>query len=143
MYTGLKHLHSYFAYLALAALVFLIIYSLLRWLGKRPFTAASQRLALIGLIFAHAQLLGGIVLYFFSPLGFLNWSPETMKQSLLRLYALEHPLMMILGIVLITIGYARVKRVPTSTLKYKTILVFYGLGLVFILSRLPWAAWLG
>lgn len=142
MYTGLQHAHSGLAYLLLAALIFAIVFTLIGFMGKKPFTEGNRKVALIGLISAHIQLLIGLVLYFVSPLGMSNFSGANMKDSTSRLYMLEHPLMMILAIVLITVGYSKAKKLQDSNQKYKKILIFYTLGLILILSRIPWSAWL-
>jgi hypothetical protein len=39
---------------------------------------------------------------------------------------------------LITIGYSKNKRAFNSAVKHKNALIFYGLGLVLLLSRIPW-----
>ena len=142
MYTGLQHAHSGLAYLLLAALIFAIVYTLIGFMGNKPFTEGNRKIALIGLISAHIQLLVGLILYFVSPLGMSNFSGANMKDATSRLYMLEHPLMMILAIVLITVGYSRAKKLQDSNQKYKKILIFYTLGLILILSRIPWSAWL-
>lgn len=141
MYIGFKHLHSTFAYVLLAALIFSVIYVLIAYVQKKPFTDKVRKFALIGLISAHIQFLVGLLLYVFSPLGLSNFSGAAMKDSLSRLYILEHPLMMLIAIVLITIGYSRAKRLKADNARYRSILIFYGLGLIFILSRIPWTVW--
>ena len=142
MITGFQHFHSFVAYLVLLALAVALIHAVLGLVGKRPFTATSRKLALFGLLFAHVQMLFGLVLYFMSPLGFSNLSGETMKDPMARLFAVEHPLMMLIAIVLITIGYSKAKRATGDTRKFKLIAWCYGIGLLLILSRVPWAAWL-
>ena len=141
MYTGLKHFHSYVAYLALLLLVIAVLHAILSLVQKRPFTATSKKYTLFGLIAAHVQLLFGLVLYFMSPLGLSNMGKEAMGNSLQRLYVLEHPLMMLIAIVLITIGYSKAKRATDNAKKFKLIAWCYGIGLVLILSRIPWAVW--
>ena len=64
-----------------------------------------------------------------------------MKSASLRLYLVEHPLVNIIAIVLITIGYSKHKKKLTSVSKFKTILIFYTLALVLLLSRIPWDVW--
>ena len=92
MYTGLQHLHSGLAYLALAALVIVMIYALIGSLGGREFTEKDRKIAMIGFILAHIQLLIGLILYFVSPLGFsLLTSGNAMADKVARLTALEHP----------------------------------------------------
>lgn len=64
-----------------------------------------------------------------------------MSDSYLRLYTIEHPLMMLLGVIVITIGHGRMKRQPNDARKNTTLFIFYLIGLLLILSRIPWAAW--
>ncbi len=66
-----------------------------------------------------------------------------MKNPVSRLYAMEHPLMMLLAVILITVGYSRAKRMMGSEKGNKTILMFYTIGLVLILLRIPWISWPG
>ena len=142
MYTGLLHAHSVLAYLLLAVLIFAIIYTLIGFMGNKPFTEGNRKVALIGLIASHIQLLIGLVLYFVSPNGLSNFSGANMKDSMSRLLMLEHPLVNIIAIVLITIGYSKAKKLTDSNARYKKILIFFTLGLILILSRIPWSNWL-
>jgi len=64
-----------------------------------------------------------------------------MKDSGLRLYFLEHPLMMIIAIVLITMGYSKAKKIADAKKANQTVMIFYILGLLLILSRIPWSTW--
>ena len=139
MYTGIKHFHSGLAYLLLAGLVIAIIYAIAS--RKKSFTAGSSKIALIGLICAHLQFLLGIVLYFLSPLGASNFSGDAMKEKVSRLYIIEHPLMMLIAVVLVTIGYSRAKKLSSNTKKYNSIILFYSIALILMLSVIPWNVW--
>lgn len=141
MYTGFKHLHSFVAYFVLFMVLVAILQALLGRSGKRPFAGYGRRWALFGLIAAHLQLLIGFVLYFISPLGLSNFSGENMGNSEARLYMLEHPLMMIISVVLITIGWSKAKRAADDATKHRRIVVWYSIALVLMLSRIPWAIW--
>lgn len=144
MYTGFRLLHSYFAYLLLAVLIFSIIYVIVQFVKKKPFTEKVRKISLIGLIASHLQLLIGLVLYFISPRGISLFSDEMsqiMGDSVTRLYAIEHPLTMIIAIVLITIGYSKAKKPGDDVRRFKTLLLFYLIGLILMLTRIPWDAW--
>jgi VIT1/CCC1 family predicted Fe2+/Mn2+ transporter len=67
MYTGLKHLHSTWAYIVLALLIISTIVFLAGWLGKKPFGKTQKKLGLFSLIAMHLQLVFGLILYFVSP----------------------------------------------------------------------------
>ena len=144
MYIGLKHLHSFLPYLLLSVLLFAFVKSVIAYLRKHPHTEGHRKNGLILLILAHIQFLIGGVLYFVSPMSTsgLNDIGLAMKDSTLRLYTLEHPLMMILAIVLITTAYSKSKKDISSHLKHKIKSIYFGLALVLILSRIPWSAWL-
>jgi len=144
MYTGLQHTHSGLAYLALLALVIVISWALVGALSGRDFQEKDRKIALIAFILSHIQLLVGLILYFLSPLGYsLLTGGGAMSDAAARLTALEHPLINIVAIVLITIGYSRSKKLESSKAKFRSIYMMYAVGLVLILSRIPWANWLG
>lgn len=139
MYDFIQKFHSGWAYLALLLLVFAVINSFMGMSSKKEFTAKDRKIALFGLIGAHIQLLVGLILYFVSPLGHALLGE--MKDASARLTSLEHPLINIIAIVLITIGWSKHKKGETNTAKFKSIAIFFGLGLLLILSRIPWSLW--
>ncbi|HLP64097.1 hypothetical protein [Flavobacterium sp.] len=139
MYHFIQKFHSGWAYLALLLLVIAVFNSFSGWFSKREFASKDKKIALFALIATHLQLVIGFLLYFVSPKGLDSLG--SMEDSALRLTALEHPIVNILAIVLITIGWSRHKKAIASDLKFKSIFVFYMLGLVLVLVRIPWQAW--
>jgi len=144
MYTGLQHLHSGLAYLVLLALTLIVLYALFGSLSNKVFTDKDRKIALIGFILSHIQLTVGLILYFVSPLGFeLLKSGSAMSDPDARLTALEHPLINIIAIVIISIGYIRAKKGTVSRARFRSVYMMYAIGILLILSRIPWTAWLG
>jgi hypothetical protein len=143
MYTGLQHFHSFWAYVVIITVLVALINAIIGFTGNKIFTAKDRRLGLFALIASHIQLLLGLILYFVSPLaaGGEHGFGGAMKNSTLRLYMLEHPLVMIISIVLITIGYSRSKRIADDKGKFKIVSIMYTLAFVLILSRIPWNEW--
>ncbi|GAB2761447.1 hypothetical protein [Salinimicrobium soli] len=144
MYSTVQFIHSWWAYLVLLVLIIASINALIGFFSKKEYGATDFRISLFTLIVSHIQLLIGIVLYFVSP--YFNAFSEggmgdVMKDSTLRLYLVEHPLMMILAVVFITVGYSKHKKKLTSRPKFKLLAIFYTLALVFVLSRIPWSVW--
>ena len=139
MYEFIQKFHSGWAYLALLLLVVAVDNSFIGMASKKEFTSQDRKIALFGLIGTHTQLLIGLILYFVSPLGFASLGQ--MSDKALRLTSLEHPLINIIAITLITIGWSKHKKLTTSESKFKTFSIFYGLGLLLILSRIPWSMW--
>lgn len=141
MYTGIQHLHSFMTYLVLLGLIISIIFAFMGMSGNKTFTDKDRKRGLLGLIPAHLQWVIGVILYFVSPLGISNATEGFMKDSTSRLYILEHPLTMIIAVVLITVGYARSKRLQNDKKRFSSIAIFYTIALILILARIPWNAW--
>src|SRR5690606_5938080 len=143
MYTGLLHAHSYIAYLALILLVVASLNAIIGMTSNKEFKDGDRKLSLFALIFTHTQFLIGLILYFNSPNVKIFDLPmgEIMKDSNLRLYAVEHPLINIIAIILITIGWSKHKKAATSQAKFKSIAIMYALGTILVLSRIPWSNW--
>jgi uncharacterized membrane protein len=144
MYETIQILHSYLAYVVLAVLFLAVANALMGWLGNKMFYPQKDlRLSLFALILSHIQLLIGLLLFFISPSGLKAIQALGMGglNSAARLLAVEHPFVNIIAIVLITIGWSRHKKFMEGKKKFKSIAIFYGLGLVLILSRIPWSQW--
>lgn len=139
MYDFIQKFHSGWAYLALLVLIIATVNSFIGMSSKKIFTAKDRKIALFALIATHTQLLIGLILYFVSPLGLDSLGQ--MSNKALRLTSLEHPLINIIAIALITIGWSKHKKIVASESKFKTFSIFYGLGLLLILSRIPWKIW--
>ena len=145
MYTTIQFVHSYWAYLVLVVVVLATLNALIGYFSDKEYSPKDFRISLFALIVTHIQLLIGLILYFVSPLGLQsltnNGMGTVMKDSMLRLYAVEHPLVMILTVVFITVGYSKHKKKLVSTPKFKMLAIFYTLGLILVLSRIPWGQW--
>lgn len=147
MYTTIQFIHSYWAYLVLLIVLLATFNALAGFFSKREYGAKDFRISLFALIVTHIQLLIGLILYFVSPWGLKNISEigmgAVMKDSTARLFAVEHPLIMILTVVFITIGYSKHKKNLLSHKKFKTLSIFYTIALILMLSRIPWQLWFG
>ena len=139
MYETIKSVHSILAYAALGLLVLASINAIFGLTSKKLFTDKDLRLSLFTLIICHIQLLVGLILYFVSPLGSAQLG--NMKDAAMRLTSLEHPLINIIALVLITIGWSKHKKEESNNGKFKKIAVFYTIGLILLLSMIPWTNW--
>ena len=130
-------------YVVLAALALAILNAFWGVFSKRPFGARDLRIALFALIFSHIQLLIGLITYFSSNYfsAWENGMGSVMGNRNIRLYLVEHPTTNILAIVLITMGWSLHKKAADSRKKFLRIAVFYTVGTLLLLSRIPWDAW--
>lgn len=146
MYEVLKITHSWWAYLVLVLILVAVINACIGFFSKRTYKQSDYRIGLFTLIVSHIQLLMGLILYFTSPL-FGGWKAlgvgGIMKDAYFRKMLVEHPFGVIVGVILITIGWSLHKRQKTSQRAFGKIALFYVLGLILILGVIPWATWLG
>jgi uncharacterized membrane protein len=143
MYQIIQPIHSYLAYLTLFLLAFATINGILGSGSQKAFEEKHLRINKFALIATHTMFLLGIVLLFISPITQSAFADMkvAMKDSTLRKYAVEHPTINLIAVILVTIGNARVKRAVGNGKKFKQTAIFFGLALVLILSRIPWSAW--
>ena len=139
MYETIQSVHSILAYAALGLLVLASINAIFGLTSKKLFTDKDLRLSLFTLIICHIQLLVGLILYFVSPLGSAQLG--NMKDAAMRLTSLEHPLINIIALALITIGWSKHKKEESNNGKFKKIAIFYTIGLILLLAMIPWENW--
>jgi NADH:ubiquinone oxidoreductase subunit 2 (subunit N) len=143
MYQTFQSAHSIFAYIVLSVLFLAVLNAISGVISKKVFSPKDLRISLFALILSHFQLLIGFILYFISEKGMKAFEISgAMKNRELRLIMLEHPLINIIAIALITIGWSKHKKEESNNGKFKKIALFYALGLILILSRIPWTSWL-
>ena len=142
MQTGLVHLHNFLRWVILILLVVSIIKAYGGWQAKKPFSAGDKKIWLFTLISAHITLLLGLYQASFGRYGcFTTTLPEGtsfMKDKFFRFYWVEHPLGMIIAILLITLGYLMSKKAVTDEVKYKKAFYYFLIALILILGSIPW-----
>lgn len=137
-YKILQHFHSGWAYLTvlMGILFFLMVGYYV--INKKFRNKTITKFSFFTTLTFHIQLVIGVLLYFQSP--YAKWTSETMSDPTNRLYAMEHPLMMFAAVLFITIANSKLKK---SVVVPMSVGVYVLLALICLLSRLPWAAWLG
>ncbi|WP_339874279.1 hypothetical protein [Olleya marilimosa] len=142
MYSILKMLHHYWAYLVLFMIVVATFNAVYKTMTKKEYEARDFRMSLFTLIVSHIHLLIGLVLWFAADYFSEMSMGEIMKNATMRSNVVEHPVAMLLAVALITVGYSKHKKKLTSTNKLKSIAIFYSIALVLVLAKIPWKAWL-
>jgi hypothetical protein len=61
-----------------------------------------------------------------------------MRTAELRYFAVEHISINVVGIVLVTVGRSRFKKLEADHRKQQAVIAYVGLGLLLIASRVPW-----
>src|SRR4051812_36427167 len=142
MYTGFLHLHSFLRWVILV-LAFVAIYkSYTGMRSGRPFTTGDKKVGLFLLISAHTELLISLYQWFAGPWGLHNIKDSgmkvVMKEEMFRFYAVEHVVMMIIAVALITIGKGVAKKNIPDAVKHKKTFWFFLVALIIMLVMIPW-----
>lgn len=131
MFQGLLHAHSGLRWIVLILIIINVINALGGLNGKKTFTNGDKKLSLFALIATHLQALLGLVLYFMSDK--VQFNEFTMTNDIVRFFTMEHTLMMLIAVVLVTIGNRMAKAG-----KVKRVFWYYFIALVIILAAIPW-----
>lgn len=129
METGLLHLHTILRWIILLLLVITIYQASSKNEGIR-------KTSLWLMISAHIMLVIGLYQVIAGRFGIIKGLPEgvsLMKDTFYRFYWIEHPLAMIVAIVLITLA-----RGKSKTLNYKTAGWQLLVALILIIASIPW-----
>jgi uncharacterized membrane protein len=133
MYSTLFGLHSGLRYIVLLLLAVALLLSLVGLFGKKPYSEMNRKVNLFAMISTHTQFLVGLILYFFSPMVNFSNMAEAMKDATTRYWTVEHSVMMLFSIVLITIGHSRSKKAKDAVNKHRAVALYYGLAVLVIL----------
>jgi hypothetical protein len=107
----------------------------------RAWLPADERFCRLFIIALDLQVVLGFALYFgLSPLTRAAMSDVggAMADPLMRFWAVEHWVGMLIGVALAHVGRARARRAATDALKHRRIAVFFVLALIAILASVPW-----
>ncbi len=130
METGMLHLHNVLRWVILI----LLLVALYQAFAKKESIRSSSLWLMIA---SHTMLLIGLYQVIAGRFGILKGLPESvpslMKDSFYRFYWVEHPILMVVAIVLITLARGKVK-----ALNYKTAGWLLLIALIFILVAIPW-----
>jgi len=128
----LKMIHGLIPFLFFIVLLISIVRA---GLNKIP-NAKKDLFLTLTLIFAHIQLLIGLALLI--PMAAeVDWS-AVMGNSASRFILVEHPLTMLIAVVLITVGKVKVKKIADNTKANKTVFAYFIVALVLVALRTPW-----
>lgn len=145
MYQSLFTAHSFIATILLTLLILSIGGAVIKIIRRSTLSFRYLKIVRFALILSHLQLILGIFVYFLSP-RYNYWKilefSEILNSSVYRFYLIEHPITNVLAVLIITIGYTLHNRQHRTVKVLSRVLIFYGLGLFFLLIRLPFSSWL-
>jgi heme A synthase len=132
MSIGMLHLHHYLPFVLFSLLIINIFRSFQRDIASPK----EDKLLLFTVVLAHLQLLIGLFLLF--PFPEIEMS-VIMKDAAIRFKYIEHPSMMLIAVILITIAKSKSKRIEDVSKANKAICTYFIIALVLIVLGTPWS----
>ena len=134
-YNILAHIHSITRWLVLITTFLAVLYAIIN-LSKGSLEERKCLQNRLAFMLTHFQLLLGLILYFISPK--VIFAGESMKDPLLRFFLVEHIALMLIGVVLITVGYLKYVKTEDIRRRHKLTIIYYGIAFLLYLAAIPW-----
>ena len=141
MYSYLLIIHSYLRWIALGFLLFGLIFIFLKKSNKDIYTTKHYQLFKAIKNVFNLQFLVGILLLTQSPMVKAFWSQvsQAVKWREIRFFGLEHPFMMILGVLLLNFFTDKTKEKIGSNNTFNYLFVNYLIILFILFVSIPWS----
>lgn len=141
MYPTLLVFHSIIRWLVLASLIFAIYKAYQGWLRGKSFTKKDHQIRIITIAIAHTQLLIGMLLYWLSPIVkyLLSDFKAAISNMDSRFFGMEHSVMMLFAVILMSIGSVLAKKWTEDKSKFKALAIWFSIALLIILISIPWS----
>lgn len=141
LYSHLLELHSILRWLVLTALLITFFCLLFKKFTNGIFTNQNYRFLQIICVLLNIQLIVGVLLFYESPLVSMFWNNfnETVKLRQPRFFGLEHPSMMLLGILLFNYFTFKMRKKINTSQAVSYFLIRFIFILIIILSSIPWS----
>jgi cytochrome c biogenesis factor len=139
MHPALLHTHNLLRWAVLVLGVVAIVRAAQGLSGGRPY-AAARRAGVLFLASLHLQVLLGILLFMVSP--FVRTAMRDMDVAMgersVRFFVMEHPMVMIVAAILMTVGSLVAKNARDDAARHRKALVFLVVTMLLVLWGIPW-----
>jgi hypothetical protein len=124
----LVSVHSMLRWVVLLAGVVALVVALVGWLGSAASDRTTRQAMLIYAVSLDVQVLLGIVI----------WVLGNYWQSEIRQFKFEHPITMLLALIVAHVAAARARRAPTPTAAARGRAIGAAVSLLTVLIGIPW-----
>ena len=133
----IENLHYNWTILLLLILFINVLNGIFGRISGKNFSILDLRICLFGLIFSYFHLLISLTLYLIFP-SFNQWFENTLSNIMtsneLRNNLIITPLINILAVCFVNLGWKLKKNHFKSSKKFLRVAIFYGLGLILFIS---------
>lgn len=140
MYSAILTVHSYLRYAVLILVLLVVLRYVAGLLSSRAWNDGDEAVGRWMIRVWDLQFLLGLVLYFLSPIvqfGFANFG-DAMGDAQLRRFLVEHPVLNLLAIGALHVGWIRARKAVSAQGRRVRALVFIGIAAVLVVVSIPW-----
>ena len=141
MYSAILTVHSYLRYAVLLMVLLTVLRYVAGLLNSRAWNDGDEGIGRWMIRVWDLQFLLGLVLYFLSPIvqfGFANIR-EAMGDAQTRQFLIEHPLLNLLAIGALHMGWIRARKAADDRGRMVRALLFIAIAAVLVLLSIPWS----
>lgn len=105
-----------------------------------PFSIVDKQTGTGLMIVADLMVLVGLILWYLGALRQIKaiGMADVMQNNVMRFFAIEHPVGMLIALALIHIGRRQGKKKIPDASKHKRTLIYYLIALIIIVISIPW-----
>lgn len=139
-YLLLKDIHSVLRWIVILTLLWALLRHWSGFFGRAEFTRKDRASGLIFTTFLNLQLLLGIIVYATSPFikALMSDFGASMKDPISRFFLVEHPVMMLLAVIIAQVGFSMAKRSADDRGRFLKGAIAYTIAGILILVAIPW-----
>ena len=141
MYSAILTVHSYLRYALLLLVLLVVLRYVAGLLRSRAWNGGDEALGRWMIRVWDLQFLLGLVLYFLSPIvqfGFANFG-EAMGDRQIRQFLIEHPVLNLLAIGALHMGWIRASKAADDRGRRVRVLLFIAVATVLVVVSIPWS----
>ena len=141
MYSAFLTIHNLLRWVVVIAGLVAVIRAIAGLTGSRTWKRADDRAGLIYTVAFDLQVLVGLILYFaLSPITTraLGDFAAAMANGLMRYFAVEHSLLMLVALALAHVGRSLARRAVDDRAKFRRAAIGFTLSFLVLLAAIPW-----
>ncbi|NQY24030.1 MAG: hypothetical protein HRT41_08330 [Campylobacteraceae bacterium] len=133
-------IHSWMRWLVCFGVIANLALAYYGYFANKRFTLFNKIFSHVSVAFVHIQFISGLILYYNSEITSMFFADMkgSMSNLEVRYFSIEHSLLMLIAVVLITVGSFKAKRIQGDKNKFKTLMIYFTLACILILVAIPW-----